>query len=57
MDLKFEFSIAEANLILSALTDRPYKEVHGLILKLQSQAQPQLQVAEPATEKPEKEKN
>ena len=44
--LKFELSLDEANIILSALGKGPFDQVAGLINNLQQQAQPQLPALE-----------
>lgn len=41
-NLKFEFTIEETNLILEALGGMPFKQVFGLIQKIQNQAGSQL---------------
>ena len=46
--LKFELSLDETNLILSALGKAPYESVAGLINKFQQQARPQLPALEEA---------
>lgn len=40
--IHLDLSIAEVNLILEALGDQPFKTVYGLVSRLQSQAQSQL---------------
>jgi hypothetical protein len=40
--LKFELTIEEANVILSALAKEPFQTVAELIGKLRNQAQPQI---------------
>lgn len=40
--IHLELSVAEVNLILEALGDQPFKTVYGLVTRLQSQAQSQL---------------
>ena len=47
--LKFELTLDEANMVLSALGKAPFEAVAGLINKLQQQAQPQLPALEAAT--------
>lgn len=42
MDLKFEVTDQEANVIVAALGELPYKAVADLIIKLRVQAAPQL---------------
>jgi hypothetical protein len=46
--LKFELTLDEANMVLSALGKAPFEAVAGLITKLQQQAQPQLPALEAA---------
>lgn len=46
--LKFELTLDEANMVLSALGKAPFEAVAGLINKLQQQAQPQLPALEAA---------
>jgi hypothetical protein len=48
--LKFEFTAAQANLILAALGKLPAETSMNLILEIQKQAQPQLTVPEPEAE-------
>lgn len=40
--MKFEVTVDQANLILDALSDRPYRQVSGLIQSLFDQADKQL---------------
>ena len=40
-------SVEELNLILSALSDRPFKEVAGLLFKIKNSAEYQMRAAEP----------
>jgi hypothetical protein len=40
--IHLELSVAEVNLILETLGDQPFKTVYGLVSRLQSQAQSQL---------------
>ena len=42
MNLKFEVSMEEANLLIAALAKQPFESVAGLITKLQQQAEKQL---------------
>ena len=53
MNLKFELSLEEANLIVGALMKLPMETVEKLVSKLRAQAQPQL---EEEAEAPKKEK-
>jgi len=46
--LKFELTLDEANMVLSALGKAPFEAVASLINKLQQQAQPQLPALEAA---------
>lgn len=48
--LKFELTIPEANLILSALGDLPAKTSMKVIQKMQQQAEPQVAVLDPPME-------
>ena len=48
MDLDFKLTIEEVNLILSALSKRPFDEVAGIIFKIKQSAD--AQVAEKAAE-------
>ena len=43
--LKFELTLDETNMILTALSKAPYEQVAGLIDKIRDQAQPQLNQA------------
>jgi hypothetical protein len=43
MNLKFEVTMEEGNLLIAALAKQPFEAVAGLINKLQQQAQSQLQ--------------
>jgi hypothetical protein len=45
--LTLELSVDDINLILEALGERPFKSVYGLVSRLQSQAQSQLQPEAP----------
>lgn len=54
MLIKFELSLEDANLVVTALGKLPYESVAGLITKLQAQAAPQLEP--PKVDKPEKDK-
>lgn len=42
MELKFELTDQEANLVMAALAKQPFEMVAGLISKMQQQAQPQI---------------
>ena len=42
MNLKFEVTMEEGNLLIAALAKQPFEAVAGLINKLQQQAQGQL---------------
>lgn len=42
-ELKFTLTLDEANLILQALGQQPFVQVHELIGKIQMQSEPQLQ--------------
>lgn len=44
--LKFEFTVEQANIILTALARMPYESVVGLINEMQKQAQSQVGNAE-----------
>lgn len=46
--LTLELSVDDINLILEALGERPFKSVYGLVSRLQSQAQSQLQPEAPS---------
>lgn len=46
--LKFELTLEEANMVLTALGKAPFEAVAGLINKLQQQAQPQMAALEAA---------
>lgn len=51
--INLEHTLEEANLILAALADRPFKEVNDLINKIRANATQQLSVAQvpaPATD-------
>jgi Ca2+-binding EF-hand superfamily protein len=51
-EIKFTLTIQEANLILEALGQMPYIQVHQLVHKLQQQAEPQFNGSPiPATDK------
>jgi hypothetical protein len=41
--LTLNLTVDEINTVLSALGEKPYREVHGLIVKIQRQAELQLQ--------------
>jgi hypothetical protein len=41
--VQLELTLAEVNQILDALGDKPYKQVYQLIIKIQQQAENQLQ--------------
>lgn len=45
--MRFEFTVEEANYVLSVLAERPFKESAAIIQKMQSQAQSQIQPAPP----------
>lgn len=40
--MKFEFTLAEINAIMGALGNAPYAQVHELVTKIRTQAEPQL---------------
>lgn len=40
--IKLQLTLDETNVILSALGDQPFSQVHELIFKIQNQAQQQL---------------
>ena len=40
--ITLQHSVEELNTILSALSDRPFKEVAGLLMKIKSEAETQL---------------
>ena len=42
MKYKFEFTLAELNVILQGLSKLPYEQVASLLVKIDSQVQPQL---------------
>lgn len=42
MNIKFEFTVDEANQILGALGDQPYAKVADLIVKIRQQAMGQI---------------
>lgn len=51
MNLKFEVTMEEGNLLIAALAKQPFEAVAGLINKLQQQAQGQLPPpSEPSSE-------
>jgi len=50
MKYKFEFTEEQANLILAALQELPYKMSNAIILEIQNQAQEQLK---PKNEEPD----
>lgn len=45
-ELKLTFTLEEVNLLLDALGSQPFKQVHQLINKIQTQATSQLQDAQ-----------
>ena len=53
MNFKFELTEEEANLVLVALMDQPYKYVAGVVEKMNMQAYKQREAAKPVA-KPEK---
>jgi hypothetical protein len=53
-ELQLQLSLAEVNQILDALGEKSYKQVYQLIIKIQQQAEHQLQQNDqPATTRPE----
>jgi hypothetical protein len=49
-ELQLQLTLAEVNQILDALGEKPYKQVYQLIIKINRQAENQLQnTAEPPT--------
>ena len=48
--ITLELELAEVNGVLSALGQLPFVQVQTLIAKIQGQAAPQVQAAEPASE-------
>jgi hypothetical protein len=42
MDIKLTLTVEEINIVLNALANRPYGEVHQLIGKIQSDAEKQM---------------
>jgi hypothetical protein len=50
--LQFTLTVDEVNQILDVLGDRPYKQVFELIIKLQQQAEAQLQARAAAQQDP-----
>ena len=40
--MKLELTLAEINVIMSALGNAPYAQVHELVTKIRTQAEPQL---------------
>lgn len=50
--LNFELNEHDANLVLDALADRPYRQVCQLIGEIQRQAQAQMMPAAPVAEQP-----
>lgn len=49
-ELNLTLSVDDTNKILNALSVQPYKDVNGIILKIQSQANEQLKAKEPTTQ-------
>lgn len=45
LQLNIEFSVAEINLVLAALSQRPWAEVSGLMEKIKAQGEAQLAAA------------
>jgi hypothetical protein len=52
-ELNLSLTIEETNLILDTLANKPFKEVFGLISKIQNQAAKQLQNDDPKVEIPQ----
>lgn len=48
MDLSFELTIQETNVVMASLAKQPYEVVAPVIAKIQGQAQPQVQAAHAA---------
>lgn len=51
--LKFEFTVDEANLLLSALAKQPFEVVAQLIGKMRQEAEKQMAAQQAAEQKPE----
>jgi hypothetical protein len=52
-EVQLELTVAEVNQILDALGDKSYKQVYQLIVKIQQQAENQLQSDDQKTTHPE----
>ena len=48
-EIQIQLSLVEINQILEALGEKSYKEVYQLILKVQQQAESQLNTSDPQT--------
>ena len=48
--LSFQFTVADANAIMSVLGNAPYSQVAGIVASFQMQAAPQIAAAAPAEE-------
>ena len=53
--LSFQFTVADANAIMSVLGNAPYSQVAGIVASFQMQAAPQIAAAAPAEEAEEEE--